>query len=75
MLRQEGSNGDREMLSAFHAAGLEAWDVNMNDLLQGDTWLVLVLVLSLLVIYCFVLFTYMVRSFVCCCIGCFCVGV
>lgn len=37
VLRQEGSNGDREMLSAFHAAGLEAWDVNMNDLLQGDS--------------------------------------
>ncbi|CAM9146490.1 unnamed protein product [Scytosiphon promiscuus] len=35
VLRQEGSNGDREMLSAFHEAGLEAWDVNMNDLLQG----------------------------------------
>lgn len=38
VLRQEGSNGDREMLSAFHAAGLEAWDVNMNDLLQGDVY-------------------------------------
>lgn len=35
VLRQEGSNGDREMLSAFHEAGLEAWDVNMNDLLRG----------------------------------------
>lgn len=35
VLRQEGSNGDREMLSAFHEGGLEAWDVNMNDLLQG----------------------------------------
>lgn len=35
VLRQEGSNGDREMLSAFHEAGLEAWDVNMNDLVQG----------------------------------------
>lgn len=38
MLRQEGSNGDREMLSAFHEAGLEAWDVNMNDLLQGASF-------------------------------------
>lgn len=35
VLRQEGSNGDREMLSAFHEAGLQAWDVNMNDLLAG----------------------------------------
>lgn len=39
VLRQEGSNGDREMLSAFHEAGLEAWDVNMNDLLQGTVTL------------------------------------
>ena len=31
VVRQEGSNGDREMLAAFHAAGLEAWDVNMYD--------------------------------------------
>jgi phosphoribosylformylglycinamidine synthase len=36
VLRQEGSNGDREMLSAFHAAGLEVWDVNMRDLLSGN---------------------------------------
>ncbi|CAM9493571.1 unnamed protein product [Chrysoparadoxa australica] len=35
VLRQEGSNGDREMLSAFYAAGLDAWDVNMMDLLSG----------------------------------------
>lgn len=35
VIRQEGSNGDREMLSSFYAAGLEAWDVNMNDLLTG----------------------------------------
>ena len=35
VLREEGSNGDREMLSAFHEAGLEAWDVNTHDLLQG----------------------------------------
>ena len=33
VVRQEGSNGDREMLAAFHAAGLEAWDVNMYVLL------------------------------------------
>lgn len=35
IIRQEGSNGDREMLSAFYAAGLEPWDVNMRDLLNG----------------------------------------
>jgi phosphoribosylformylglycinamidine synthase len=34
VIRQEGSNGDREMLSAFHSAGFEAWDVNMRDLLD-----------------------------------------
>jgi hypothetical protein len=27
------------MLSAFHAAGLEAWDVNMHDLLAGSVTL------------------------------------
>lgn len=32
IVRQEGSNGDREMHAAFHLAGFEAWDVNMNDL-------------------------------------------
>lgn len=35
VLRQEGTNGDREMLAACHAAGLAAWDVNMHDLLTG----------------------------------------
>ena len=35
VIRQEGSNGDREMLAAFHMAGLEAWDVNMRDLTSG----------------------------------------
>jgi phosphoribosylformylglycinamidine (FGAM) synthase-like amidotransferase family enzyme len=35
VLRQEGSNGDREMAAAFHAAGLEAWDVTVSDLLEG----------------------------------------
>eukprot|EP00559_Dactyliosolen_fragilissimus_P000909 CAMPEP_0184855730 /NCGR_PEP_ID=MMETSP0580-20130426/866_1 /TAXON_ID=1118495 /ORGANISM="Dactyliosolen fragilissimus" /LENGTH=1315 /DNA_ID=CAMNT_0027350309 /DNA_START=32 /DNA_END=3979 /DNA_ORIENTATION=+ len=36
IIRQEGSNGDREMLSAFIAAGFEAWDVNVNDLVDGS---------------------------------------
>ncbi|CAB9502936.1 Probable phosphoribosylformylglycinamidine synthase, chloroplastic/mitochondrial [Seminavis robusta] len=37
VLRQEGSNGDREMLSAFISAGFEAWDVTVSDLLKGNT--------------------------------------
>ncbi|MGE5190373.1 MAG: phosphoribosylformylglycinamidine synthase [Gemmatimonadota bacterium] len=35
VVREEGSNGDREMTSAFHQAGFEAWDVTMTDLLEG----------------------------------------
>ncbi len=35
ILREEGSNGDREMAAAFHAAGFEPWDVMMSDLLTG----------------------------------------
>ena len=35
ILRDEGSNSDREMTSAFYAAGFEPWDVCMNDLLAG----------------------------------------
>lgn len=35
ILREEGTNGDREMAAAFHAAGLEAWDMNMSDLVEG----------------------------------------
>ena len=36
VIREEGSNGDREMVSAFHMAGFEVWDVNMSDLCSGD---------------------------------------
>lgn len=36
ILREEGSNGDREMAAAFHMAGFEAWDVSMNDLKSGS---------------------------------------
>lgn len=32
VLRQEGSNGDREMSAAFHLAGFDVWDVAMSDL-------------------------------------------
>lgn len=35
ILRDEGSNSDREMTSAFYAAGFEPWDICMNDLLAG----------------------------------------
>ena len=34
ILRDEGSNSDREMTSAFYAAGFEPWDVTMTDLLE-----------------------------------------
>ncbi len=34
IIREEGSNGDREMASAFCAAGFDAWDVHMTDLLE-----------------------------------------
>lgn len=35
ILREEGSNGDREMTSAFYSAGFEVQDVTMTDLLYG----------------------------------------
>ncbi len=47
VIREEGSNGDREMASAFYQAGFEPWDVTMTDLLyermtlsrvQGDSF-------------------------------------
>lgn len=34
IIREEGSNGDREMTSAFYQAGFECWDVTMTDLLD-----------------------------------------
>ncbi|KAJ7964551.1 Phosphoribosylformylglycinamidine synthase [Quillaja saponaria] len=36
VLREEGSNGDREMAAAFHSAGFEPWDVTVSDLLNGS---------------------------------------
>ncbi len=39
ILRDEGSNSDREMSSAFYAAGFEPWDICMNDLLSGSVTL------------------------------------
>lgn len=35
ILREEGSNGDREMTSAFFQAGFRPWDITMTDLLSG----------------------------------------
>jgi phosphoribosylformylglycinamidine synthase len=35
ILREEGSNGDREMTSAFYQAGFIPWDVTMSDLISG----------------------------------------
>jgi phosphoribosylformylglycinamidine synthase len=35
VVREEGSNSDRELASAFHMAGFEVWDVTMSDLLAG----------------------------------------
>ncbi len=35
ILREEGSNGDREMTSAFYQAGFSPWDITMTDLIHG----------------------------------------
>jgi len=35
VIREEGSNGDREMIAAFMAAKFEVWDVTMTDFLEG----------------------------------------
>ena len=35
ILREEGTNGEREMQVAFETAGCEVWDVSMQDLLDG----------------------------------------
>lgn len=34
IIREEGSNGDREMASAFYQAGFEVWDITMTDLIE-----------------------------------------
>jgi phosphoribosylformylglycinamidine synthase len=34
IIREEGSNGDREMASAFFWAGFEPWDIAMTDLAE-----------------------------------------
>lgn len=35
IVREEGSNGDREMTSAFYLAGFEPWDIMMTDIVEG----------------------------------------
>lgn len=35
ILRDEGSNSDREMAAAFYSAGFETWDITMTDLMSG----------------------------------------
>ncbi|XP_077129905.1 phosphoribosylformylglycinamidine synthase [Ranitomeya variabilis] len=39
VVREEGSNGDREMAAALLMAGFEVWDVTMEDLLSGGATL------------------------------------
>jgi phosphoribosylformylglycinamidine synthase len=36
VIREEGSNGDREMAAAVNAAGMEPWDITMSDLIAGE---------------------------------------
>lgn len=35
IVREEGSNGDREMAAAFHVAGFETWDICTRDIASG----------------------------------------
>ncbi len=35
IIREEGSNSDREMSSAFYMAGFEPWDITITDLMDG----------------------------------------
>lgn len=35
VLREEGTNGDREMAAALNYCGFETWDTTMTDLLSG----------------------------------------
>jgi phosphoribosylformylglycinamidine synthase len=34
IIREEGSNSDREMTGAFYSAGFEPWDISMTDFLE-----------------------------------------
>ena len=35
VIREEGSNGDRELISVFNLAGFDVYDIHMNDILHG----------------------------------------
>lgn len=35
VVREEGINGDREMVASLMSAGFEVWDVTMQDLLEN----------------------------------------
>ncbi|KTG05489.1 hypothetical protein cypCar_00020975 [Cyprinus carpio] len=39
VMREEGSNGDREIAASLFMAGFEVWDVTMQDLCSGSTTL------------------------------------
>ena len=39
ILREEGSNGDREMAAAFKLAGFRVFDVTMSDVISGHVTL------------------------------------
>jgi phosphoribosylformylglycinamidine synthase len=34
VIREEGSNGDREMIAALYMAGFQVWDVAMQDIVS-----------------------------------------
>jgi phosphoribosylformylglycinamidine synthase len=36
ILREEGSNGDKEMAAAFYSVGFNVFDINMNDLCNNN---------------------------------------
>lgn len=35
IIREEGSNSDREMSAAFYMAGFEPWDITITDIMEG----------------------------------------
>ena len=37
VIREEGSNGDRELANAFYSAGFEVYDMCMNDFINDET--------------------------------------
>ena len=39
IIRERGSNGDKEMATAFYLAGFDPWDVTMTDIVKGNVTL------------------------------------